>query len=144
MQLQTFKVITLVTEIPTATSDVDIHFKRKNYRRAWRNEDTCTGLNKAHQDTSLTRNAAMWIQVLMYGSSTAAMELLPEPVPSDWRTKPQEWETATLRPAHYLCLAMAHCDNKLSETKREQTDCVRGVLMCSNIQTKNCSLRSNG
>ena len=76
----------------------------------------------------------MWIQVLMYGSSTAAMELLPEPEPSDWRTKPQEWETATLGPAHYLCLAMQNSDNKLGEAKREQSDYVRGVPISTDIQ----------
>ena len=30
MQLQTFKVITLVTEIPAASSDVDIHLEPAN------------------------------------------------------------------------------------------------------------------
>ena len=75
----------------------------------------------------------MWIQVLMYGSSTAAMELLPEPEPSDWRTKPQEWETATLGPAHYLCLVMQNSDNKLREAKREQSDYVRGVPISTDI-----------
>lgn len=75
-------------------------------------------LNKAHQYTSLTLNVAMWIQVLTYGSITAAMIILQKPVPFDWRTKPQEWETATLEPAHDLCFAMSNGDNKLRETKR--------------------------
>ena len=90
-------------------------------------------LNKAHQYTSLTLNVAMWIQVRTYGSSTAAMEPLPKPLPSDWRAKPQELETATLGPAHYLCFAMSNCDNKLRATKREQSDYVRGVPICTNI-----------
>ena len=75
----------------------------------------------------------MWIQVLMYGSNTAAMEILPEHEPSDWRTKPQEWETATLGPAHYLCFAMSNDDNTLGETKLEHSDYVRGVPINTNI-----------
>ena len=83
MQLQTFKVITLVTEIPTAPSDVDIHLE-PNIQGGLEEMKICVPkLNKAYQYTNLTLNVAMWIQVLTYGSNTAAMELLPKPVPSD-------------------------------------------------------------
>ena len=112
MQLQTFKVITLVTEIPTASSDVDIHLE-PNIESEFDEMKICVPkLNKAHQYTSLTLNVAMWTKIQMYGPSTAAIKLLPKPVPSDWRTKPQEWETATLGPAHYLCFAMSNGDNR--------------------------------
>ena len=128
-------MITLVTQIPTASSDVDIHLEPNIKGELEEMKIRVPKLNKAHEYTNLTLNVAMWIHVQTYGSSTAAMELLPKPVPSDWRTKPQEWETAILGPAHDRCFAMPKGDNILCEKKRKQSDYVRGVPISTNIPT---------
>ena len=77
MQLQTFKVITLGTETPTASSDVDIHLEPKLLEASLKKIKYIHKLGEALHYIDLTLIVAKWILTLTCGTGSAARELLP-------------------------------------------------------------------
>ena len=77
MQLQTFKAITLMTGIPTASSDVDIHLEPKLLEASLDKTRNIDKLDEALRYTTLTRIVAKWVLTLTNGSGSAARGPLP-------------------------------------------------------------------